>query len=172
MIGLSRSPAPSDLERFYAAEYPRVLQSLRWYVGDERLAEDLAQETFTRLCEHWENVSAMASPSAWVHRVAMNQAKSGFRRRAIRRRKRHLVGTDEPSAPTDLTTSPLVHSALRELDHDLRAVIVLRFCADFSVGETAGVLGIAEGTVKTRTRRAIAQLRAAGLTTDMEYVDD
>lgn len=169
---MSRASAPSDLARFYAAEYPRVLDSLRWYTGDRDLAEDLAQETFIRLCQNWDKVSEMSSPSAWIHRVAMNLAKSGFRRRAVRRRKRHLVGAPQYQAASDETASPVVHAALRDLDRDLRAVVVLRFCADLSVSDTADVLGIAQGTVKTRTRRALAELRTGGLTMDMEYVDD
>jgi len=59
MITGARSPVPLDLASFYAAEYPRVLGSLRWFCGDVAVAEDLAQETFTRVCERWEEVSAM-----------------------------------------------------------------------------------------------------------------
>ncbi|MEZ5209200.1 MAG: sigma factor-like helix-turn-helix DNA-binding protein [Acidimicrobiales bacterium] len=40
-----------------------------------------------------------------------------------------------------------------------RAVIVLRYFADLTTAETAPVLGIPEGTVKTRARRALANLR-------------
>jgi len=172
MIRKSRSAPPSDLTSFYALEYPRVLSSLRWYVGDDGLAEEIAQETFTRLCERWETVSVMASPGAWVHRVAMNQAKSGFRRRASRRRKRHLVSGPDLAESHDETAAPLVHAALRGLSAELRAVVVLRFCADLSVRETAEVLRIAEGTVKTRTRAAVSEMRAGGLSREMEYVDD
>ena len=59
MIRKSRSAPPSELASFYALEYPRVLSSLLWYVGDSGLAEEIAQETFTRLCERWETVSEM-----------------------------------------------------------------------------------------------------------------
>jgi RNA polymerase sigma factor (sigma-70 family) len=53
--------------------------------------------------------------------------------------------------------------ALLGLDDAERAVIVLRFFADLSVDETAATLGIPNGTVKTRTRRAVERLRSSGL---------
>jgi DNA-directed RNA polymerase specialized sigma24 family protein len=49
--------------------------------------------------------------------------------------------------------------------------VVLRFYADCSVAETATALGIPEGTVKTRTRRALGLLRASGLIETTEVTD-
>lgn len=172
MVRNERSSVPVDLAGFYAAEYPRVLSFLRAYCGDLVMAEDVTQEAFTRVCERWEEVSTMVSPSAWVYRVAMNLAKSRFRRRAVRRRKSHLVATDGNREAPDATTAPLVDAALGRLDPDLRAVVALRFCADLSVDVTADLLEIPAGTVKTRTRKAIVELTNGGLSLGMEYADD
>jgi DNA-directed RNA polymerase specialized sigma24 family protein len=65
----------------------------------------------------------------------------------------------------DTATAETVRRALRQLPIDLRAVVVLRFYADLSVTDTAAVLRIPEGTVKTKTRRALTGLRDAGLST-------
>ncbi len=172
MVRSERSSVPADLAGFYADEYPRVLSFLRGYCGDMVVAEDLAQEAFARVCERWEKVSTMASPGAWVHRVAMNLAKSRFRRRAVRSRKHHLVAVDGSREAPDPTTAPVVDAALGRLDPDLRAVVALRFCADMSVEATADVLEIPAGTVKSRTRKAIVELAKGGLSLEMEYVDD
>jgi len=136
------------------------------------MTEEVALEAFTRLCERWEEVSSMAAPGAWVHRVAMNTAMSLTRRRAVRTRKRHLVATDAGFESPDATTGVVVDAALQGLKPDLRAVIALRFCADLSVDDTAAVLDIPAGTVKARTRRAIEELTAGGLSLEMEYADD
>lgn len=54
-------------------------------------------------------------------------------------------------------------AALAGLDAEDRAVVVLRFAVDLSVDEVAGILRTPTGTVKTRTRRALAALRAEGI---------
>lgn len=168
--------APAELSVFYGAEYPRVVGALRLYTGDPTLAEDIAQDAFVKLCRDWEKVSRMSAPGAWVHRVAMNQAKSTFRRSKVAAEKAPLLRPPTDSAHTDgvgsaAATSEMVRGALLQLPHDLRAVVVLRYYADFSVSETAIALDVPEGTVKTRTRKALAELGDLGLTFDLEYVD-
>jgi RNA polymerase sigma factor (sigma-70 family) len=74
---------------------------------------------------------------------------------------------DDPDTAAVETT----RRALQQLPMELRTVIVLRFYADCSVADTAAVLGIPEGTVKTRTRRALAVLRDCGLIEKTEVPD-
>jgi len=64
-----------------------------------------------------------------------------------------------------------IRRALQQLPMEFRTVIVLRFYADASVRDTAAVLGIPEGTVKTRTHRALAVLRDCGLLDTTEVTD-
>jgi RNA polymerase sigma-70 factor (ECF subfamily) len=71
----------------------------------------------------------------------------------------------------DAAVAETIRRALEQLPMELRAVIVLRFYADGSVADTAAVLGIPEGTVKTRTRRALAELRDCGLVETTEVTD-
>lgn len=170
--------APVELSAFYAAEYPRVVGAMRLYTGNQTLAEDIAQDAFVKLCRDWEKVSKMAAPGAWVHRVAMNSAKSNFRRQKVLKTKAPILRTEAISRSADRsetqgasTTAQAVRDALMELPHDLRAVVVLRYFADFSVAETATALDVPEGTVKTRTRKALAELGDLGLEFELEYVD-
>ena len=63
-------------------------------------------------------------------------------------------------APAATTADRLViFEALRQLPYQQRAVAVLRYWDDASVAETAALLGISEGTVKSYSARAIARLR-------------
>ena len=71
-----RTQPPLALVRFVEEQYPRVEGALVLYTGDRALAQDLAQDTFARVCQHWDRVERMAAPGPWVHRVAMNLAHS------------------------------------------------------------------------------------------------
>jgi RNA polymerase sigma-70 factor (ECF subfamily) len=71
----------------------------------------------------------------------------------------------------DAAAVQTIRLALRQLPMELRTVIVLRFYADCSVADTAAALGIPEGTVKTRTQRALAVLRDCGIIETTEVTD-
>lgn len=160
----TRTTPPDDLATFYVEQFDRVRGALALVTGDRQLGEELAQEAFVRVCQHWERVRTMDAPGAWVHRVGINLAISrGRRTRSESRAHRRL----RAERPVDQIASDGADDSLRAallgLGLDERSVIVLRFYADLSVTQVAGVLGIPEGTVKTRTRTGLAALRAAGL---------
>ncbi|MFT7609158.1 MAG: RNA polymerase sigma-70 factor (sigma-E family) [Candidatus Aldehydirespiratoraceae bacterium] len=164
----SRTVAPLALESFCRTEYPRVFGVLVLFTGEPALAEELTQETFVRVCRDWAKVSNHDRPGAWAQKVAMNLARSRFRKRGSRRRAeaRLRAGAVEPQPPASADVIA-TRAAVASLPGDQRAVIVLRYFADASVDDTALALGIPVGTVKTRTRNAIAALRHAGL-----HIDD
>lgn len=173
------SAPPDDLAAFYADQYDRVRGSLTLFTGDRQLAEELAQEAFVKVCQHWERVRAMDAPGAWVHRVGINLAISRARRHRTEVRVVQRVGAEgRPVAegPDAAGADGALMAALAALPDDERAVLVLRYYADLPVAAAATALRIAEGTVKTRTRRALARLRADGLAgpcdLDDEVADD
>jgi RNA polymerase sigma-70 factor (sigma-E family) len=142
-------------------EHPRLVGLLALYVGDRPVAEDLAQEAFVRLHQHWPRVRAMDSPGGWLTTVAMNLARSWWRRHfAHQRAQRRLASQPEGAAwaaePADVLT---VRAAVAALPERQRAALVLRYYAGLSVAETARQLHCAEGTVKSLTHNAIAALR-------------
>lgn len=160
------SDPPDDLVAFTVDQYDRVRGALALFTGDRRLAEELAQEAFVKVCQHWERVRTMDAPGAWVHRVGMNLAISRARRRRVERRVVAQIGALRPDSTPGADAcveDDELRRAVLSLPPDDRAALVLRFHTDLSVADTATVLGIPEGTVKTRTRRAVAALRAGGL---------
>ena len=165
------SEAPTELTDLLRREMPRVRGSLALYLGESAVAEELAQEALVRVCRDWERVRLMERPGAWIHRVAMNLATSELRRRRAERRALHRLDTVPPPVPLDLATRTAVRDALHALPDDERLVIVLRYYADLSVVETAEVLSVPVGTVKTRARRAIQRLRENGLDAEVDEVD-
>jgi RNA polymerase sigma factor (sigma-70 family) len=162
-----------DLAVFCRAEHRRLVGVLSLYCRDRHVAEELAQDTIVRIIGDWGRVRQLDSPSAWAHRVAINLANSHLRRRLAERRalrrlsNRPRVEQHDP----DTSTAVAVRAAVAGLPRRERAVVVLRFFADFSVRDVADLLGMPEGTVKTLTARALAGMRAAGLS-DLQEVSD
>lgn len=154
--------APNELATFYAEQYDRVRTTMVLLVRDRALADELTQDAFVRVCERWSKVREMAAPGAWVHRVAVNLALSKHRRRKAEKRALVRLGpvADRVEQPV---RDPELVDAVAGLPDDERVVVVLRFAADWSVDQVADALGLATGTVKTRTRRGLQRLREAGI---------
>jgi RNA polymerase sigma-70 factor (ECF subfamily) len=156
-----------DLASVCRREWPRLVGSLSLYTGDRHLAEELAQEALARLCRDWSRVQSHDSPTAWVHRVAINLSRSHWRRVAVgRRAQRRLEAQHRSTADTDVATALALRTAVAALPARQRAALVLRYFADLSVAETAAAMRCPEGTVKTLTRAAIAALRSQDLVAD------
>lgn len=151
----------AELEQFCRDEHPRLVRWLTVHVGDQAVAEELAQDTVARVCEHWVRVSQMANRRAWLNRVALNLATSWFRRRAAERRARSRHGPDVTAAPpVDAASAVAVRQAIRRLPERQRTALVLRHVVDLPVAEVADVMGCAAGTVKALTHQAITTLRS------------
>jgi RNA polymerase sigma factor (sigma-70 family) len=162
-----------ELAEFCHAEHRRLVGTLSLYCRDQHVAEELAQDVLIKVIGHWSSVRRLDSPSAWAHRVAINLANSHLRRRlAERRALRRLSGRPAATQPDpDTPTALAVRAAVSGLPRRERAVVVLRFFADFSVRDVAELLAVPEGTVKTLTARALATLRATGLA-ELEEAND
>jgi RNA polymerase sigma-70 factor (sigma-E family) len=119
-------------------------------------AEDLVQVTLTRCYRHWRKVAAADRPDAYVFRILVNV----LRDRQARRWNDELPTERLPETAVDAdpTSGLAVRAALAGLSKEHRDVLVLRYYSDLSERETAKVLGIPAGTVKSRTARALAAL--------------
>jgi RNA polymerase sigma-70 factor (ECF subfamily) len=150
----------------------RVYRLLFRMMGNKEDAEDLTQETFLSLHRYGHRFRAEARFSTFVYRVAANAALN--RRRSLGRGRarveklkyRQAAGDDLPSSPRDPEDSTLgaelsdhVREALARLSPSLRMPVVLYDIEGLAYGEIAKVLGIAEGTVKSRIHRARQALR-------------
>jgi RNA polymerase sigma-70 factor (sigma-E family) len=164
-MGLNLGADPADYESFVGSRYRDLVRFGALLMADGGLGEDLAQEGLVAAYRAWRKLGdAQGRPEAYVRRVMVRAAM-----RARRRRWRDEVPTaDLPDASerdfgaqSDLSVQ--VFTVLRGLPAGQRVVLVLRFWADASEAEVAQQLGIAVGTVKSRTARALAALRAGGL---------
>jgi RNA polymerase sigma-70 factor (sigma-E family) len=123
-------------------------------------AEDVVQTTLARCYAAWPKVSRADNRDAYVYRMLVNALTDSRRRRWWGERPTAaLPESVDPADPlADVDTADAVERALSGLSSEQRAVIVLRFYAHLTERETADALGVAPGTVKSRTARALASL--------------
>ncbi len=113
-------------------------------------------EAFARAYARWRRVSAMRSPEGWVVRVAVNQVRGGFRRRATERRKAHLIAGPDVAAPPDVDGA--LWAEVGRLPDRSRTAVLLRYVADLPERDVAAVMGVSRGTVATTLSRARSTL--------------
>ncbi|MEV0384182.1 SigE family RNA polymerase sigma factor [Nonomuraea sp. NPDC050643] len=127
--------------------------------GNAHLAEDLLQTVLTRVASHWAKLAKSGNPEAYARKALVNQTISWRRRRQV-----ELPGAELPErgrSHDDATLRRLaLQQALARLTPKQRAVIVLRFYEDRTEHETARLMGVSVGTVKSQTHYALSKLRA------------
>ncbi len=148
-----------DREAFaqlYDAYAPAALRLAASVTGRTDLAEDAVQEAFLRVYKKGRQCRGDFDP--WFFRIVIHES-----RRALRRAPSHLPLTFEGESPsfTDACdTAASVTAALSRLTPEHRAVLTLRFLLERTEADTAAILNIPTGTVKSRVhaaKKALAQ---------------
>ena len=151
----------ADFDSFVRSDGTPLLRAAYVLTGDYGHAEDLVQQTLLRLARRWPAIRS--SPRAYAHRTLINLSRNRWRDIARRPRVEHSIVDIEASAAAEsmevVLNRATLTAALRQLPQQQREVSVLRFVFDLSVADTAVALGLAEGTVKSSTSRALATLR-------------
>lgn len=151
--------AVEPFEAFYRGHVERVYRALAVTLSDPQLAREAADEAMARAYAHWRRVRGLDNPGGWVYRVGLNWATSW--RRKVWRERPLAEDRGDPVAPPPDPAATAAGQALAGLALPQRAVVVCRVLLDLSTAETAHLLGVAEGTVKSRLARALTTLRAA-----------
>lgn len=143
----------------YVAQRRLHLYRSAWLLcGDPHRAEDLVQETLTKLYLAWPRVSRADTVEAYVRRMLVN-ANIDESRRPWRRERPTAEPPDTP-VPTEVgEAADELWAALRALPAGQRRVVVLRHYWGLSIEETATDLGVSAGTVKSQTSAALTSLR-------------
>lgn len=142
-------------ETFVRAQGGELLRVACGLTGDRTHAEDLLQEALVRLAERWPRVGSAGNPTGWVCRVIANTRVSWWRRT----RRETLVAAVPERGHVPVTPDVALLAALAGLPPRQRAVLALRYLADFSEQATAEALGCSTGTVKSQSAKALAKLR-------------
>jgi RNA polymerase sigma-70 factor (sigma-E family) len=131
--------------------------------GDWGLAEDLVQEALLKLYVAWPRVAASEGIHAYARRTVVNVAIDAGRKSTKTPQSGEELPelADRHDAVRAVDTRSVVMAGLRELPPRARACVVLRYFDDLSVEETAEVLGVTPGTVKSQTSRGLTLLRTS-----------
>jgi RNA polymerase sigma-70 factor (sigma-E family) len=147
-----------EFTRWARARQPHLLRACLLLTGDRHRAEDLVQEALAKVATRWGRLRT-SSPDAYARKVMYHDHVSWWRKR----RGEVLTAYDvEATAPAGAPEQRiLLLSALRTLTPRQRAVVVLRYFEDLTEHQTAEVLGVSVGTVKSQTHLSLRRLREA-----------
>jgi RNA polymerase sigma-70 factor (ECF subfamily) len=153
---------------------PMLVLRLRRRCADDDMVADVVQETFIAAWRAAGSWDGRGDVGAWVWTIAVRRLVDAFRRRAARvstvpledddavqvRRRIALADSAEDQVMAGVLGGP-VEAAIAGLSPELRAVLQATVLDGLSVREAAVVLGIPEGTVKTRAMRARVFMKEA-----------
>ena len=168
--------AREDFRDYVAARSPVLLRTAYLLTGNRTDAEDLLQTALAKTYLAWDRIRDREAVDGYVRRVLVNTQTSWWRKRKVDEHPTNDL-SEQPGqdARGDFVTAHALHdalwAALTTLPKRQRAIVVLRYYEDLSEAETARIMGISVGTVKSTTSRALVKLRESSLLAT-EWPDD
>ncbi|WP_410793943.1 SigE family RNA polymerase sigma factor [Kribbella sp. C-35] len=156
-----KAPDDAEFTEFAATTIRRLRRTAYLMCGDWHRAEDAAQDALVKVYRRWHRIDRTQGLNGYAHQclvtAVFDQSRKPWRRE-------RLVDTDERIAPQPdplgtVEDRLLVVQALGSLPPSQRACVVLRHYADLSLEQTADILGIGVGGVKSQTSRGLTRLR-------------
>lgn len=167
ILALLRQRQEAGMRQLFEHYGGALLTVIQPIVRQKEVAEEVLHDVLVKI---WNNVGQYDAGKArfftWMARIAKNAAIDKTRSKEYRATHKTTEIDDVVGKRTELSVLPSVdhigvRSLLDRLDDDHRAIIELLYLREFTQSEAAKELGIPLGTVKTRARRAIMQLREA-----------
>jgi len=142
------------------------------FLGEYESCNDVVQETMIKVYRYKDTYSSVAKFSTWIYTIAGNLAKTEYRRQR-RRNIFSISNYGEDNKPYDLPDESyrpdvatdsgikdeIIQKALMKVKETYREAVILRDIQGMSYEEIAEILGVNEGTVKSRINRGRAQLQ-------------
>ena len=157
---MAKTNKPSDpiayVEVLYTQHGPSILRYLHRLVGP-KMAEDVLQDIFVQAVTHIDLLDGVASPKAWLFKVAKNMTINHLRKK---RKPVDLAWGSLAQSPSqeDGRLEPM-RRAIQRLSPDHRDTVLLRWYDELSYEEIAQVLQIPVGTVRSRLHHSLQKLR-------------
>jgi RNA polymerase sigma-70 factor (ECF subfamily) len=158
----------SAIAKLYETHFDRVVRYILIRIGDAAEAEDLASEVFVKALRAADAYKETGAPmEAWLFRIAHNIVVDHLRRKSRRPaavpidEAFSLSGTDNPAEQVERRQAlSEMRAALAGLSDAQQRVIALRFGAELSAEEVAGVLGKRAGAIREMQSAAVKKLRS------------
>jgi len=167
-----------DAFAYLLTVYQNPVFNLIWHIVENQAdASDVLQDVFIKVFKNIKGFNGESSLRTWIYRIAVHEA-SNHRRSWIRRHWREPISVDDTQSPSAAAAAEVASSerrpdqvfeqaereevvkqALTSLAPPYRTVVVLREIEGLPYEEIAQVLGLAEGTVKSRLLRGRELLR-------------
>ena len=153
----------SQFTAYVRTKGPTLLRTARALTPNPADAEDLLQTALTKTYLAWDRIDDHRAVDGYVRRTLVNTRTSQWRKRKV-----DEFSTDElPEPQVTGQPDPVEQQAQRDallraiarLPPRQRAMVVLRYYEDMSEVQTAEVLGVSVGTVKSAVSRALGKLR-------------
>lgn len=180
LVGRCQRKHPGAFEELVRRYQDRVFNLCFRFLRERETSEEIAQDVFVAVYKHIEGFKGDSKFSTWLFRVVANHCHN--KSKYLRRRRHKLQDSldapiegedgdmkrelpDDPDrSPEELATrrgmNEMIQAAISELDDDHRVIVLLRDVEDMSYEEIGEILGLPEGTVKSRLHRARNELRA------------
>jgi RNA polymerase sigma-70 factor (sigma-E family) len=147
----------------FTGQYPSLVRLAAMLLDDPHLAEDVVHDAYVRVTARHYRLRDPNKALAYLRQTVVNLARNSLRRRLVARR--HAM----PSLPAaasaeddaiDRFEQQAVIRGLRALPRRHRETLVLRYFLEYSVEETAELLGLSTGSVKAYASGGAQQLKA------------
>jgi RNA polymerase sigma-70 factor, sigma-E family len=149
----------AEFRQFVALRSTSLLRTAYLLVGDWAHAEDVLQTALTKTYLAWRRLGEINAIEAYARRVLVTTATSWWRRHWHGERPSQVIPERTEDPYDGWAERHTIWATVQKLPDRQRAVLVLRFYEDLTEAQTAEVLGISVGTVKSQTARALATLR-------------
>ena len=154
-----RKSEEDDFGAFVASRMDRWRRTAYLFSHDWHTADDIVSITVGRLYRHWHKVSQARNPDAYAQRVLTHSWLDECRRPWAREQSQAEL-PETPWLPTDqVVDRESLARLLESLAPRQRTVLVLRFYLGYTLDETAELLGVSVGTVKSQSSRGLETLR-------------
>jgi RNA polymerase sigma-70 factor (sigma-E family) len=149
----------ADFRQFVTLRSASLLRTAYLMVGDWAHAEDVLQTALTKTYLAWRRLGGIEAIDAYARRVVATTATSWWRRRWHGERPSEVLPERAVDPYDGWAEREAMWRQLQTLPARQRAVLVLRYYEDLTEADTARILGVSVGTVKSQTARALATLR-------------